>query len=56
MIYTVGYQHWNRAGLDWVVGGLKALLLDVRSLPKSRKPGFGQRQLQATFGESYRCR
>ncbi len=50
---TIGYQG---ATLDSVVRALLAAgvqhLIDVRAVPRSRKPGFSKRQLEAALGEA----
>jgi uncharacterized protein (DUF488 family) len=52
-IWTIGYE---RATLDAVIAALKSarieVLVDIRSLPLSRKPGFSKTALQgAVMGE-----
>jgi uncharacterized protein (DUF488 family) len=50
---TIGYEGTT---IDTVVTTLKdaqvALLIDVRAVPQSRKPGFSKRQLAATLDEA----
>ncbi|MBN8905759.1 MAG: DUF488 domain-containing protein, partial [Rhodospirillales bacterium] len=50
---TIGYEG---ATIDGVVGALRAagteLLIDVRAVPQSRKPGFSKRQLAAGLDEA----
>ena len=53
MIFTIGYQRLDNNRLMQVVGALNALLIDVRSNPQSRKPGFSQKALRETFGAAY---
>jgi uncharacterized protein (DUF488 family) len=49
---TIGYEGTT---IDQVVGVLRdaavALLVDVRAVPQSRKPGFSKRQLAAALDE-----
>ena len=54
MIYSLGYQNLTPAKLARLVKRLDALLIDVRSSPRSRKPGFGGRQLEALLPGRYR--
>ena len=54
MVYTVGYQSLNQhdlARLVEIVGADR--LIDVRSVPHSRKPGFSRKALSARFGSRY---
>ncbi len=50
---TIGYQGTT---IDAVVAALRdanvALLIDVRAVPRSRKPGFSKRQLAASLDQS----
>jgi len=50
---TIGYEG---ATIDGVLGVLHAarvkLLLDVRAVPQSRKPGFSKRQLAAALDQA----
>jgi uncharacterized protein (DUF488 family) len=50
---TIGYEGTT---IDQVVSALRdaqvALLVDVRAVPQSRKPGFSKRQLAATLDEA----
>ncbi len=50
---TIGYEGTT---LDTVLAALKqanvALLIDVRAVPQSRKPGFSKRQLAAALDEA----
>lgn len=50
---TIGYEGTT---VDTVVTALKTaqvgLLIDVRAVPQSRKPGFSKRQLAATLDEA----
>jgi len=51
-LFTIGYEGCTIAD---VVGALKeariGLLIDVRAVPQSRKPGFSKRQLAAALDE-----
>ena len=51
-LLTIGYEGCT---IDSVLGALKAadvgLLIDVRAVPMSRKPGFSKRQLAAGLDE-----
>ncbi len=52
-LLTIGYEG---STIQAVVAALRAagtaLLIDVRALPQSRKPGFSRRQLAATLDEA----
>jgi hypothetical protein len=54
MIFTIGYSAITPAKLAATVRALDATLIDVRSSPRSRRPGFGGRQLAELLGERYR--
>lgn len=47
MIYTLGYQALDPAGVRENVLALDAVLFDCRLKPMSRIPGFCRRQLEA---------
>ncbi len=52
MIYTVGYAKLDHPRLRRLLRALRAQhLVDVRSIPTSRRPGFGRHQLAAAFPE-----
>jgi uncharacterized protein (DUF488 family) len=54
MIYTLGYDHMTPQVLVAVLDALGIeKLIDVRSVPQSRRPGFGQLQLRALLNERY---
>ena len=53
MIYTIGYQQLAPQSLRAIVTGLGAVLVDVRSVPKSRVAGFGGKTLEREYGERY---
>lgn len=56
MLYTIGYQRLTPAGLLDVVSGLEiGAVLDVRSVPSSRRPGFSSKALQALLGARYQA-
>ena len=52
-LLTIGYEGCT---IDSVIGALRAadvsLLVDVRAVPQSRKPGFSKRQLAAGLDEA----
>jgi uncharacterized protein (DUF488 family) len=51
-LLTVGYEGTTiGAVLDTLRAAEVALLIDVRALPQSRKPGFAKRQLAAALDE-----
>lgn len=57
MIYTVGYQSISLEDLARTVGELRVdRIIDVRSAPYSRKPGFNRKRLEAAFGQRYMWR
>lgn len=53
MIYTIGYQQLAQPRLVEIVSHLGAVLIDVRSSPRSRKASFGGRQLAEALGAVY---
>ena len=52
-LVTIGYESCT---IDAVVGALRdagtKLLIDVRAVPRSRKPGFSKRQLAAALDQA----
>ena len=56
MIFTIGYQRLAPAQLTRVVAQISAALIDVRSKPVSRKPGFSRGALEKAFGARYTVR
>lgn len=56
MIFTIGYQKLPINQLERILEALGdgALLIDVRSSPQSRKPGYGQHDLRTRFGDRIR--
>ena len=57
MIYTIGYQNLTPPQLRNLMDSLRVdLLIDVRSVPRSRKRGFSQTSLLALFGTRYEWR
>jgi uncharacterized protein (DUF488 family) len=54
MIFTIGYEGpLTPARLLEIAEGLDALVIDVRSVPRSRKPGFSKTKLAALLGPRY---
>lgn len=55
MLFTIGYQTMTPASLAATLDaiGPDTLLIDVRSSPRSAKPGFGGRQLAELFGDRH---
>lgn len=54
MIYTIGYQRLSHERLRAIMQALGIVkLVDVRSIPQSRRPGFGGRQLREAFPDQY---
>jgi len=55
-IFTIGYdgKTMTATRLVVIVQSMWGLLIDCRSSPRSRKPGFGQRQLEAELDEHYK--
>lgn len=53
MIFTIGYGRHTAAQVIELVQHLDAVLIDVRSLPSSRKPGFSKSALANALGEHY---
>lgn len=51
-IYTIGYQALTVAALLEIMAGID-LLIDVRSIPYSRKPEFNKNRLMEALGEKY---
>ena len=57
MIYTIGYQQLTSDRLAELMRDLRIdLLVDVRSVPQSRKKGFSRKALTARFGRFYEWR
>ncbi len=57
MIYTIGYDHLKAGHLQRVIRRLGVgKLVDCRSVPTSRIPGFGRRQLESALGDKYEWR
>jgi uncharacterized protein (DUF488 family) len=56
-IYTVGYSGITPAYLLKLVGELQIdTVIDARSVPVTRKSGFGRRQLESLLGSKYQWR
>lgn len=53
MIFSIGYENLSTGGLEALVQTLDAVIIDCRAVPRSRKPGFGQRQLERLLGKRY---
>jgi len=53
VIYTIGYQRLEVERLSRIVLTLELTLIDARSSPVSRKPGYGSGQLKKLFNEAY---
>jgi uncharacterized protein (DUF488 family) len=54
MIFTIGYEGpLTPARLLEIAEALDARVFDVRSVPRSRKPGFSKTKLAALLGERY---
>lgn len=53
MIFTVGYQRLSPDALAELARQLDATVVDVRSVPTSRKRGFGRHQLASLLGARY---
>jgi uncharacterized protein (DUF488 family) len=52
MIYTVGYQALVPRQLQTILDTFEIdYLIDVRSIPQSRRPGFSRKALEHQFGE-----
>lgn len=57
MIYSLGYQHLSADDIDAVLEIIGAdLLVDVRSVPSSRKRGFSRAALSERLGDRYAWR
>ena len=56
MLYTLGYARLTPASLAATLDaiGPDTLLIDVRSSPRSQKPGFNRHQLATLLGDRYR--
>jgi hypothetical protein len=52
-IYTIGYECLKPARLSRIAEGLNAIVIDCRSRPVSRRPGFGGNQLRELLGDRY---
>ena len=53
MIFTIGYEALTPARLQEIAHGLSALVIDVRAMPRSRKPGFSKSTLTGLLGPQY---
>lgn len=54
-IYTIGYQKLSHDAIRAVMRKIKSEhLVDVRSIPMSRRAGFNRNQLAAAFPKEYR--
>lgn len=53
MIFTIGYQKLTAQDLLTIACALSATVIDARSNPASRKPGFSKKALTTMFGTSY---
>jgi uncharacterized protein (DUF488 family) len=52
-VFTIGYEHATSAAvLDALAQAKVALLVDVRAVAASRRPGFSKRQLAAGLDET----
>jgi uncharacterized protein (DUF488 family) len=57
MIYTIGYQRITPDYLANLMDSLRVdALIDVRSVPQSRKKGFSRKALASRFGARYEWR
>ena len=52
-LWSVGYADLTPGALDDLARALSALVVDCRSVPWSRKPGFRQADLARQFGDRY---
>jgi uncharacterized protein (DUF488 family) len=50
MIFTIGYERLQPARLKEIAYGIDALVIDVRHVPRSRKPGWSMSRLLETLG------
>jgi len=51
-LFTIGYEHaTTRAMLDELAGAKVDVVIDVRAVTSSRRPGFSKRQLAAGLDE-----
>jgi uncharacterized protein (DUF488 family) len=53
LIFTIGYQALSSQRLLDITEALDALVIDVRSVPRSRKPGFSKGALGDLLGKRY---
>jgi uncharacterized protein (DUF488 family) len=53
MIYTIGYQRLSPQRLLHIAEKLKATVVDCRTIPVSRKKGFGKNQLAELLKSRY---
>jgi Domain of unknown function DUF488 len=53
MIYTIGYATLTQSKLLAIAELLEATVIDVRSIPRSRKAGFSKSALTALLGKRY---
>lgn len=52
-IYSIGYEGITLQRIKRILEHFDATLVDVRGVPRSRKPGFSQSQLAAALGPRY---
>ena len=53
-LFTVGYASWSIEEIEALLHKRQAILIDIRSSPRSNKPGFDGRTLADRFGDRYR--
>lgn len=53
-LFTIGYASWSFDELKSLIEEKQAILIDIRSSPRSNKPGFNRYALAQRLGERYR--
>ena len=51
--YTIGYSGRTIEDLQRILAKEDGAILDIRISPRSRKPGFNEKRLEAMFGDRY---
>lgn len=55
-VYSIGYENLEPATLKHLATATDSTVVDVRASPRSRRRGFGRRQLEALLGDRYAAR
>lgn len=52
-IYTLGYAHWSVEEVESELEARTAVLVDIRHVPATTKPGFSKSELNTQFDAQY---